>query len=71
MIQLMRLDDSLDTRTQLLRLELPVAPADPKDPVGKDKVVRVFAGLTLSEPGKTTPLTWPRVFPDRAPALDR
>ena len=71
MIQLLRLDDSLDTRTQLLRLELPVAPADPKDPVGKDKVVRVFAGLIISEPGKTAPLAWPRVFPDRAPALDR
>ena len=71
MIQLLRLDDSLDTRTQQLRLELPVAPADPKDPVGKDKVVRVFAGLILSEPGKTAPLAWPRVFPDRAPALER
>ncbi|MFN5235220.1 MAG: type VI secretion protein IcmF, partial [Burkholderiaceae bacterium] len=70
MLQLMRAHELSDTRNSLLRLEVPVQ-ADERDPTSRARPVRVFVGVTLSEPGKTTALTWPSYFPERAPALER
>jgi type VI secretion system protein ImpL len=70
MLQLMRANELSDTRNSLLKLEVPVQ-ADERDPTSRARPVRVFVGITLSEPGKTTALTWPSHFPERAPTLER
>lgn len=70
MMQLLRVPDASDVRTSVLKLDIPVQ-SDSKDSAPRSKPVRVFIGMTLSEPGKTAPLPWPSVFPERAPSLER
>ncbi len=70
MLQLMRTNELSDTRNSLLKLEVPVQ-SDERDPTSRARPVRVFVGMTLSEPGKTTALPWPAQFPERAPTLER
>jgi type VI secretion system protein ImpL len=70
MLQLMRANELSDTRNSLIKLEVP-AQSDERDPTSRARPVRVFVGLTLSEPGKTTALPWPAHFPERAPTLER
>ena len=70
MLQLMRANELSDTRHSLLKLEVPVQ-SDERDPTSRTRPVRVFVGVTLSEPGKTTALPWPAHFPERAPTLER
>lgn len=70
MVQLLRDPQASDTRMSVLRLDVPVL-AEPKDGSPRPRPVRAFIGLTLSEPGKTAPLAWPAVFPDKAPAVER
>ena len=70
MLQLMRANEVSDTRNSMLKLEVP-AQSDERDPTSRARPVRVFVGLTLSEPGKTTALPWPAQFPERAPTLER
>ena len=45
--------------------------ADAKDATPRAKPVRTFVAVTLSEPGKTAPLPWPSVFPERAPTVEK
>lgn len=71
MIQLLRSNEAPDQKLQTLRLDIPVSAADSKDSQSREKPLRVFLGLSLSEPGKTAPLTWPRIFPERAPVLEK
>jgi type VI secretion system protein ImpL len=70
LLQLLRANELSDARQSLLRLDIPTQ-ADERDPTARARSVRVYLGLTLSEPGKTSALPWPAVFPDRAPALER
>jgi hypothetical protein len=70
MLQLMRANEVSDTRNSLIKLEVPIQ-SDERDPTSRARPVRVFVGLTLSEPGKTTALPWPTQFPERAPTLER
>jgi type VI secretion system protein ImpL len=70
MLQLMRANEVSDTRNSLIKLEVPIQ-SDERDPTSRARPVRVFVGMTLSEPGKTTALPWPALFPDRAPVLER
>lgn len=70
MVQLLRDPQASDARMSVLRLDVPVL-ADPKDSSPRPRPVRAFVGLALSEPGKTAPLAWPAVFPDKAPAVER
>ncbi len=70
MMQLLRMAESSDTRTSVLRFEIPVQ-SDSKETALREKPVRIFIGVTLSEPGKTAPLPWPLVFPERAPLVER
>ncbi len=70
MMQLLRMTDVSDARTSVLKLDVPVQ-GDSKDTALRAKPVRVFIGITLSEPGKTAALPWPSVFPERAPSLER
>jgi len=70
MLQLMRANEVSDSRNSLLKLEVP-AQSDERDPTSRARSVRVFVGMTLSEPGKTTALPWPAQFPERAPTLER
>ena len=70
MVQLLRSADGSDARASLLKLEIPVL-ADAKDTTPRAKPVRAFVTLTLSEPGKTAPLPWPAVFPERAPMMEK
>lgn len=70
MMQLLRDPQASDARTSVLRLDVPVL-ADPKDSAPRPRPVRAFVALTISEPGKTAPLTWPAIFPDKAPAVER
>ncbi|MDB5871609.1 MAG: type secretion protein IcmF [Ramlibacter sp.] len=57
-----------DGRSQLLRMEFPlsVASEDSKAPPLEARS-RVYLRLTLSPVGKKTPLSWPGIFPVRAP----
>jgi type VI secretion system protein ImpL len=70
LLQLMRVNELSDTRQSLLRLDVPTQ-TDERDPTTRARSVRVYLGLTLSEPGKTTALPWPSYFPERAPILER
>ena len=70
MMQLLRSLEGQDARSTLLKLDVPVL-NDAKDTAPRAKPVRVFMGVTLSEPGKTAPLTWPAYFPERAPIVER
>jgi len=70
MMQLLRSAELSDSRSSMLRLDVPVQ-TDERDPTSRARPVRVFIGLTLSEPGKTTALPWPALFPERAPTLER
>ena len=70
MMQLMRSAELSDTRNSTLKLDIPVQ-SDERDPTSRARPVRVFIGVTLSEPGKTTALPWPAHFPERAPTLER
>jgi type VI secretion system protein ImpL len=70
MVQLLRSADGSDARASLLKLEIPVL-ADAKDTALRAKPVRTFVAITLSEPGKTAPLPWPTVFPERAPMVEK
>ncbi|MFM2108938.1 MAG: hypothetical protein RLZZ513_2006, partial [Pseudomonadota bacterium] len=70
MMQLMRTAELSDTRNSTLKLDIPVQ-SDERDPTSRARPVRVFIGVTLSEPGKTTALPWPAHFPERAPTLER
>jgi type VI secretion system protein ImpL len=71
MIQRQREPDSgsrADGRSQLLRLEFPLAVAadDGKSPPLEARS-RVYLRLSLSPVGKKSPLPWPGIFPVRAP----
>jgi type VI secretion system protein ImpL len=70
MMQLLRSAELSDSRSSMLRLDVPVQ-TDERDPTSRARPVRVFISLTLSEPGKTTALPWPALFPERAPTLER
>jgi type VI secretion system protein ImpL len=70
MMQLLRVAEASDARTSALKFDIPVQ-NDGKDTALRAKPVRVFVGVTLSEPGKTAPLPWPAVFPERAPLVER
>ena len=70
MMQLLRVAEASDARTSALKFDIPVQ-SDGKENVLRAKPVRVFVGVTLSEPGKTAPLPWPAVFPERAPLVER
>jgi type VI secretion system protein ImpL len=70
MVQLLRVAEASDARTSILKFDIPVQ-SDSKDTVLRAKPVRVFVGVTLSEAGKTVPLAWPAVFPERAPLVER
>lgn len=70
MVQLLRSAEGSDARASLLKLEIPVL-ADAMDATPRAKPVRTFVALTLSEPGKTAPLPWPTVFPERAPTVEK
>ncbi len=70
MVQLLRTAEGSDARASLLKLDIPVL-ADAKDTTPRAKPVRTFVAITLSEPGKTAPLPWPTVFPERAPTLEK
>ncbi len=70
MVQLLKGTEGADARASLLKLDIPVQ-ADAKDNALRAKPVRVFAALTLSEPGKTAPLPWPAAFPERAPTVEK
>ena len=70
MVQLLRSVEGSDARTSLLKLDIPVL-ADTKDTTPRAKPVRTFVAITLSEPGKTAPLPWPAVFPERAPTVEK
>ncbi|MEO0315514.1 MAG: hypothetical protein RI928_1970 [Pseudomonadota bacterium] len=70
MMQLLRVAEASDARTSALKFDIPVQ-SDGKENVLRAKPVRVFVGVTLSEAGKTAPLPWPAVFPERAPLVER
>ena len=70
MLQLMRVNELSDARSSQLKLEVPVQ-SDERDPTSRARPVRAFIGISLSEPGKTSTLPWPVVFPERAPTLER
>ncbi len=70
MVQLLRSTEGSDARASLLKLEIPVL-ADAKDATPRAKPVRTYVAVTLSEPGKTAPLPWPSVFPERAPTVEK
>ena len=55
-------------RSQLLRLEFPMTVVGDKAIATRETRARVFVRLTVSAPGKRTPLVWPGVFPAKAPA---
>ncbi|NGZ86037.1 hypothetical protein GW587_17460 [Duganella sp. SAP-35] len=55
-------------RSQLLRLEFPITVVGDKAIATRESRARVFVRLTVSAPGKRTPLVWPGVFPAKAPA---
>jgi len=55
-------------RSQLLRLEFPLTTVGDKAIATRESRAKVFVRLTVSAPGKRTPLVWPGVFPSRAPA---
>ena len=58
-----------DGRSQLLKFEFPLRPQALTDvglmPAGGK--ARVYLRVTLTAVGKNTPLSWPAVFPTRAP----
>ena len=65
-----RSDGRNDGRSQLLRLELPLAlPGEAGAPASEGRA-RVFVRLTLSPAGKRVPLVWPGQIPLRAPDWD-
>ena len=70
MVQLLRVAEVSDARTSALKFDIPVQ-NEGKETTLRAKPVRVFVGVTLSEPGKTAPLPWPAVFPERAPLVER
>lgn len=70
MIQLLRDPQAQEARGSLLRLDIPVQ-VDAKEAALRARPVRVYLGVSLSEPGKTAPLPWPSVFPERAPVAER
>ena len=70
MVQLLRVAEASDARTSVLKFDIPVQ-NDSKESALRTKPVRIFVGVTLSEPGKTAPLPWPAVFPERAPLVER
>lgn len=70
MVQLLRVAESSDARTSVLKFDIPVQ-SDSKEAALREKPVRIFVGVILSEPGKTAPLPWPSVFPERAPSVER
>ena len=70
MMQMLRVAEASDARTTVLKFDIPVQ-TDIKETVVRQKPVRVFVSVTLSEPGKTAPLPWPAVFPERAPLVER
>ncbi len=70
MVQLLRTAEGSDARASLLKLDIPVL-ADVKDTTTRAKPVRTYVAITLSEPGKTAPLPWPAVFPERAPTVEK
>ncbi len=70
MVQLLRVAEASDARSSALKFDVPVQ-SDGKETTLRAKPVRIFVGVTLSEPGKTAPLPWPAVFPERAPLVER
>lgn len=57
-----------DNRSQLLRMEFPLSiSADDAKAPPVDGRSRVYLRMTLSPVGKKTPVTWPGLFPVRAP----
>lgn len=59
-------------RSQLLRMEFPLdLNTDGNKALTQEARGRVFLRMTLSAVGKRTPLTWPMVFPTRAPELSK
>ena len=69
MVQLLRDPMVVEGRAATLKLDIPVQ-AD-KDGAVRALPVRAFIAVTLSEPGKTAPLPWPGLFPERAPVVER
>jgi len=51
---------------QALEIRIPLAPAGQPTAAPTDEAV-VYVTLSLSEPGKTTPLRWPSSFPGKLP----
>lgn len=70
MMQMLRVAEASDARTTVLKFDIPVQ-NDIQETGVRPKPVRVFVSVTLSEPGKTAPLPWPAVFPERAPLVER
>jgi type VI secretion system protein ImpL len=70
MVQLLRVAEASDGRSSALKFDIPVQ-SDGKEATLRSKPVRIFVGVILSEPGKTAPLPWPAVFPERAPLVER
>ncbi len=70
MVQLLRVAEASDARSSALKFDIPVQ-SDGKETTLRSKPVRIFVGVILSEPGKTAPLPWPAVFPERAPLVER
>ncbi|MES3002149.1 MAG: type VI secretion system protein [Pseudomonadota bacterium] len=70
MIQRQREPDTgrADGRSQLLRMEFPMSvTSDEARGLSMEARSRVYLRLTLSPVGKKTPLSWPGIFPVRAP----
>jgi type VI secretion system protein ImpL len=61
-----------DGRSQLLRVEIPLTlQPDAPGAAPTEGRARLYLRLTLSPPGKRTPLVWPGAFVTRAPELPR
>lgn len=69
MVQLLRDPMLVEGRAATLKLDIPVQ--TDKDGALRALPVRAFVAVTLSEPGKTAPLPWPGLFPERAPVVER
>ena len=69
MVQQLRDPMVVEGRAATLKLDIPVQ--SDKDGALRVVPVRAFVAVTLSEPGKTAPLPWPALFPERAPAVER
>jgi type VI secretion system protein ImpL len=57
-----------DERATLLRFEFPITHEGAAALAQADARARVFLRLSVSAPGKRTPLAWPTVFPTQVPA---